>query len=221
MQHPRQLSDHFPVSISFKRRSPKSKSKHVPKWVTEHDYFPAELTDEYEARLSDFERNWKRFPNPAEKLSIFKLSVHAASSYIRRLCKDVVASTNEHQLSLYINFIKAIHEGNFVKARDIQSNCQELARVRVCCNTCSSQEFMIVKEKAAELMQLDVRERADELKAAKNHLPKEIYERKKQSIASMMKRMLPGGSCEIAAMVDAKGLIVTDVPSIAACLNEH
>ena len=88
-------------------------------------------------------------------------------------------------------------------------------------NTQSSEEFKHLKDRAIELMQTSIRDRAEELKRVKDSLAENVYANKKKSIAEMLRRMMPGGTSEIAAIKDATGRIVTSSRDIANVLNEH
>ena len=221
LQHPRHLSDHFPVSLSIRAARRRSRSKCIPRWVTQHKDHMTELVEEFMVRCADFEKDKCRQPGPSEQLSILKKSAHATTSYIRRLCKDVEARTVEHKLAICMSFIWAIYGHNFEEAKKLQCKCAELMQVSIGHGTWCSEDFAAVKEKTVVLMHADIKERTEELRMTRNSLPEHLYEQRKHGIAELLKRMLPGGSAEVSVMMNDNGDIITDTKEIAACLNKH
>ena len=221
LQHPRGLSDHFPLSISLSSLSTRRKGLYIPPWVTAHSMFKAELTEEYKVRCEDFRRCAKRLPDSFEKLDIFKESAHVTTSYIRRICKDMEATSIEHRLSMCLSFIRAIYARNYDNARQLQRRCSDLVNVRIDDGTWCSEQFLAVKTQAVALMHADIQERTDELRQMRKNLPAYVIEQKKKGIACALKKMLPGGSSEISAMNDSSAGIVTSPAGIAECLNNH
>ena len=221
LDHPRHLSDHRPISIVFAMTRKKKRSSTIPRWATEHEAFSKELEDELEARCKDFQRREKRAPSVFEKLRLFKESAHAASGYVRRRCKDMIASTTEHKLAVHLSFLRALHEADFTRARALQRRCSELSGVPIGEGMLEPTAFQNIKDKTVELMQTDIRERAEELKKIRNQLPEEIYEHRKRGIANTLKRMLPAGTSEMAAMINGEGKVITEAGDIAACLKDY
>ena len=78
-----------------------------------------------------------------------------------------------------------------------------------------------MKDKTVELMQTSVRGRSEELKHIKDSLPEHVYAHRKKSIAETLRRMMPAGTSEIAAMKADTGRIVTSTTDLAKMLNEH
>jgi hypothetical protein len=221
LEYPRQLSDHKPLSFLIAANWEKKKRGDVPRWVTAHADFNAELDAEFKVRCNDFLRCNKISPSPFEKLKIFKESIYATSRYIRRKCAKVMATSTEHKMAIHMGFIKAIYAGNFRRAKDLQSKCSELEHVVVNNDAKVSHGFQRVKDRAAELMQIDIRERTEELRQIRANLPDNAYANKKKSIADSLRKMMPGGTAEIGELKNSSGAIVTDAADIAKALNEH
>ena len=140
---------------------------------------------------------------------------------IRRACSDRVACTTEHKLAVCMSFIRAVHLQDLAKARHLQKKCRELREVHVGIGCEASVAFSQVKDATAELMQLNIKERADELKSAKQTLPMHAAEHQNKSIASLLHDMLPAGAGHIAAIQDQHGNIVQDVQQMADIINAH
>jgi hypothetical protein len=221
LDHPRHLSDHKPLSINIKMFKKKKGGKYVPRWIADHPSFLSELECEFDARCQDFERLRKRSPRPFDRLAVFKECVYTVAGYIQRSCKHVVANTIEHQLAVCMSFIRSIYMCNFEKARSLQGKCTTLGSIGIGDGTIFSAEFQTLKDTTAELMRTDIRDRSNELREARESLPEHLIAQKKNDIASRLKRMLPGGNVDIAAMVDSSGSVVTDDLGIADILNSH
>ena len=82
----------------------------------------------------------------------------------------------------------------------MKKKCSELGDVDLIEGTQISQGVRDVKDRAAELMQTDVRKRMEELKQMRESLPETVEEGRKKSIAEALRRMMPGTTAEIAAM---------------------
>jgi hypothetical protein len=221
LDHPRHLSDHKPLSIVIAASQGKKKKGGIPRWVTAHEEFNAELDAEIRTRCDDFVRCNRRDPSPFDKLRIFKESTYATARYIRRKCTEEVANSTEHKLAIHMGFIKAIYASNFKRAKDLQQKCGGLEHVIVSKDAQVTEEFQRVKDRAVELMQIDVRERAEELRQIRANMPDDAYESKKKGIADSLRRMMPGGTAEVAALKSSSGVIVTKAEDIARVLNEY
>jgi hypothetical protein len=117
--------------------------------------------------------------------------------------------------------MKAIRCAEYKRVRSLQSKCRELEGIRINEDTQFSEDFTTLKAKVIELMQTDIRKRAEELEETRAGLPEQIYEHRKKDIITRLKRMLPAGSVEISAMVNESGDVVTSVPEIAKALDFH
>ena len=82
-----------------------------------------------------------------------------------------MANTTEHKLAIHMGFIKAVYAGSYKRAKDLKNKCSELGDVDLNKETQTSQWFLDVKDRAAELMQADVQERMEELKPMRESLP--------------------------------------------------
>ena len=71
------------------------------------------------------------------------------------------------------------------------------------------------------MSQQTVQHRIHELNTIRKTLPEDIYQRRKKSIFTTLKRFAPGGSANIAAMRDKNGELHTDPAGMATCLREH
>ena len=68
-------------------------------------------------------------------------------------------------------------------------------------------------------MQVDMWERAEELKRVRKELPDEVNEHRKHGISNALKKMLPAGTVEMAAMIDKDGKVIADGWGMAQCLK--
>ena len=64
-------------------------------------------------------------------------------------------------------------------------------------------------------MSTSVKQRVSELKQLQGSLPKHIYNQRKRSVLTALKRLAPGGSADVAAIKDDKGVVHTDSVGIS------
>ena len=221
LMHPRHLSDHRPVSVSIAFNKRRNKQKTIPRWATEHPKFMEELTDEFLAKCEDFKRYHGFAPQAFDKLQLLKKSAHRVYSFIRRMCNAQVAETVEHKLAVGMAFLRAVRLQDFEKAKALQKKCVDLHHLKVGSSLIHSQELEHVKDLIVTWMRSDIRVRAEELKTVRQTLPEVVYQKRKNCILSSLKRMLPAGSGDIAAMIDSDGNIATETDEIARVLNTH
>ena len=221
LEHPRHLSDHRPVSMRISGGEKHNRAKTIPRWVTEHEKYKAELLDEFIARCGDFERLRKRPPTAFENLEILKKSAHKTASYIRRLCDSQVADTTAHKLAVGMSFLRAVRSSNLERAKQLQNKCVELHQFKITEDFVHTQDFIGVMDSIVAWMKSDIQVRADELKRLRASLPETIYEQRKKGVLASLKSMAPGGCGDIAAMMDEDGKIATDASEIAKVLNSH
>lgn len=218
--HPRHLSDHRPLSVFFAQKKARQ-HKPMPAWVTEHRDFIQELQDQFNWSVKSFCAETNQAPTPFEQLRLLKQSASNTAAYIRRKCRSEVADTKEHKLAAHLSFIKAVRQGNLDRARQIQCTVTELRGYQVDDGLEMTAGFGNILNRAEELMHMEVKERADELRQVRAQLPEHILEQRKRSIEIILRSMTPGGSSEIAAMMDASGRTTTDTGGIAGILNTH
>ena len=85
----------------------------------------------------------------------------------------------------------------------------------------ATKDFEKIKDRASELMQLSIKERADELNKIKTQLPEHVAQQKAKAIGAQLKKLLPGGCSDISAMINEDGEICTKAEDIARLLNKH
>ena len=129
-------------------------------------------------------------------------SIKKASKYIRIKCKNAVATTVSHRLAVTLSFIRSLEGGNFSGAKQLQTVYHRLAQVNVDGNWKQSASYKDTLDHAADLMSTCVRERTKELRARQKELPESIYDQRKRRILSVLLRLAPGASSDIAAVRD-------------------
>jgi hypothetical protein len=221
LPHPRQLSDHRPVSVVMSPMQSQNRRKAILIWVTEHALFKEELNDEFAARCDAFARFHGVLPDSFEKLKLLKESAHRVSSFIRRLSRTQIAETLEHKLAVGMAFLRAVRVQDLRRAEALQQKCVELQHLAISAHLANSQEYERVKDLIVEWMRSDIQARADELREVRQKLPEVVYQQRKKGILSSIKQMLPAGSGDIAAMIDDNGNIVTETSEIARVLNTY
>jgi predicted DNA-binding protein len=156
-----------------------------------------------------------------ERLEILKKSAKRAANYIRQICRDAIACTTEHKLAVCLSVIRAVNDGDYSKVSALQSKCKELKHYNIVQGFDRTENFQKIKDLAVELMHLDVKERAEELRQQRANLPEETVEAKIKSIADQLRRMRPAGCSDISALTDGKGGFIRDPAAIAKNLNEY
>ena len=221
LEHPRNLSDHNPVSFGYKKRAKKSGS-YVPAWVASHTNFEAEVEMAMERLTHRFaQENQDAHLTPAEGLVLLKLAIREAATNIRSAEAHKLASTTAHKLAITLSFIRSIEAGDCVKARSLQRKYDEL-RCLVSAETKTSKDYLGIKNLAVNLMHIDIDERIRELSACRNNMAEDIYDRRKKCIAARLKQLLPAGpKAEILIVKDGQGAYHTEAASIAAVLTGH
>jgi hypothetical protein len=176
----------------------------------QHPDFHQELRGQYDWLVKSFAEQEDKHPSPFDKLKLLKEGARQTSKYIRNKCRNAIAETKEHRLAVCLSFIRAVREGRFEKARNIQRNMKQLRDCEVFEGMERNISFERVLNLAEELMHMDIKERADELRKVREQLPEHEFELRKRRIENTLRSMTPGGSSEIMAMPDATGNIITD-----------
>ena len=136
-----------------------------------------------------------------------------------RACENQLACTTDHKLACCMSFIRAVYHGDLPKARVLQKRCRELQSLEVDAQLILSPPFAKLLDKVKEMMQLSIKERADELRQARTSLPQDKIDHEKKSIASLLRSMLPAGGCDLPALQQQDGGIVTDPLEMANEIN--
>ena len=220
LEQPRHLSDHRPFAVVFARRKAKQ-SRPIPSWVIQHPDFRKELHGQYNWLVKSFTEQNDKHPSPFDKLKLFKEGAQLTAKHIRNKCRHEIAETKEHRLAACLAFIRASREGRFEKARCIQRNMKQLRDCKVFEGMEGSASFKRVLDLAEELMHIDIKERADELRNVRDQLSEYEFELRKRRVETTLSSMTPGGSAEVMAMLDARGNVITDTGGIADILNQH
>ena len=123
------------------------------------------------------------------KLKALTQSIVEASSHIRRLCKNDIASTTIHRLSTCLSFLRAIHANKFEYARRLQQVYPKLLSVSIdkLQRDGSFDKIRCIQDHVVELSQASVQERCQELSRVKQQLPEHIYARRKAGIMRSLK----------------------------------
>jgi len=222
LSHPRFMSDHSPVSFRVAARRRSKQFVSVPAWTVTHPEYKAELEGEFRFLCES-----ARHDSPdgrissMQKLSLLKKAAANAARHIRNLCADSIASCTSHRLACTMAFIKFVHDNDLEGAKAMQKKYVKLREVQVAANVKTSAAFIRIKDLAVELMQIDVKERAEGMQKLERSLPREQVQRKQTKIQSSLRRLTPGGSAEIGAVLREDGEIVTEVNAIADALNKH
>ena len=103
-----------------------------------------------------------------------------AARLIRQPCQDSVVQIAAHRLATCLSSVKAIYDDNSDRAHMLQRKYRLLNKVCIDGETRPSKGFIEVKNHAVELMQLDVTQRANELKLVQSQLPQHEIQRRKR-----------------------------------------
>ena len=220
VDHPRELSDHSPISFMLRSRASKA-ANIIPAWVGNHPRFEEEVIASFNFRLNQLNETSPKEVQPQAKINLLKEAIRDAASYVRSLEKDALAETTAHKLACTLAFIRAVGVNDFKAAMKMQSKYARL-RQKLDQTTVGSQWYASVKQHAVELMRTDIAERVQELRTCKCQLRSEIYDRKKLSIVRKLKSLLPaGGFHEIVIIKDESGALHTCPEKIAEELRKY
>ena len=150
----------------------------VPTWIASDEAFKDEVRGAVQA-LEEFHRETTgKEPTSTEALAILKEAIRDAADYIRHKNRRRLAETTSHKLACTIAFIRAVERQDTENAVKMQQTYARLQH-EITPQTSKSQWFAAVKDHAVELMRVDVRDRARELKQAQSSMPHEIYDSRK------------------------------------------
>ena len=97
-----------------------------------------------------------------QKLSALKASFKDATRFVKDKCKDEMASTTQHKLSVCLSFIRAIRASTLDVASSLQNKYHRLKEVDVE-RWNQGDAFQRIQDHAIELMSTSVKERTQEL----------------------------------------------------------
>ena len=89
--HPRQMSDHSPISFAVSPQKGRAKYRCIPSWVVSHADYAQELMDEF-AYLCEKASTSEGHPLHMRQLQLFKTAAWNASHHVRRVCSESVAA---------------------------------------------------------------------------------------------------------------------------------
>ena len=221
LEHPRNLSDHSPVSFGYQKIH-KRQGSNIPSWIATHPDFEEEVNRTMETLTERFEMENSDKPSATEALALLKMSIRKAAGSIRKKDAESVACTTAHKLAATLSFIRSIEAGDYKKAEHIQKRFTRLEQCKISSTTRSSREYLAVKNLAVEMMQVDLGDRIRELKACREQLTEDIYRRRKDAIAARLKKLIPAGpKTEIVIIKDNHGNYHNEAKEIAEILTLH
>ena len=215
VEHPRHLSDHSPLIFGIRSRK-KSTEKPIPCWVIKHPWFDEEFSDALDFYLKS------AGDSAFGRMTAVKHAAKDAAKCVMRACRGHVAYSVQEKLSCCITFVRALFDGNYTLANKLKSRCDTLKHAHVGPGFQSTDSFASIKAAIVDFSQTSIRERIIELKALKGKLPDYCYERRKESISDMLRKLAPGTSAGIHAIYDrTSGKVITDEQGLAEHLNNH
>ena len=221
LPYPRHMSDHHPVAFSIKARHKQTQYSSIPTWTIKHPRFQKETQKEFEYLCKEHVISQGSEPTAWTKINLLKQAGRNASSFIKEKCQQEIAATTVHKLATTLAFMRAIREGDMQYAGRCQNRYPKLRSVKLDEGASASGEFLNIKEHAVELMQIDIKEKTEELKACEATSSRYALDSKRKSIQTRMSQMIPGKSLDIAAVMDERANIATGAEEIATALNKH
>lgn len=211
------LSAHRPISFQVRTLGSQRKgSKCIPACVYNHESFGEEVFAEYQYSLR------LAGADPFVHMQLFKDAVHRSSKYIRYKKKRQPPSTTDEKLAVCIAFLRALHRADWTRAFSLRACFTKLSEVPVQVGFASTKAYNDLQEFIVELGHTSTKERIDELKQLRRHLPEHAYHQRKNNILTQLRKLMPGTCGSIAAMKDTRtDEIYTDDENIARLLTDH
>ena len=221
------LSTHRPLSF-FRCRGGGDKNASVAPlqaWAFKQPDFSARVQVEYEAKLRQCELN----KNPVYRLLILKGSIAYVHGNIVRSKEVVTADCVEDQLGWTLIYIRALEDRNFERAGQAcdcfssLGGCGKLASQHVMSLSehAMSGHLHHVRELAIELAHEDINNDLRALQETTNSSGDEDIGRAKENILRKIKRLSPGESCSIGAVINNDGDISNVPEEMAKTLCDH
>lgn len=209
------LSDHWPISFQLRRGHGKG-SASIPDWVVNHPDFGEEVFAEFQYCCSGQKLD------AFTALSCFKEASQSASRYIRKTCRSSPAVSIDEKISACVGFLRALRCDDLEAARRFQRIYERLKVVDISQSALATPAYRELQDHVLELSHTSIKERIESLKLARQNLPEFIYLQRKENILRRLRRLLPGSSGAINALIDpATGSASTDECDISRILTNH